>query len=301
MSLLLVVAVVAAAGYAVYRERHTFSTAYQQLGPGLLVASFFCGLAGVGVTWLGWRQVLLGLDVDLPWEAGARVFFVSQLGKYLPGSVWPALMQMEEGRAHGASRRTMLGANVITVALGCAMGLIVACVLLPLYDLEVLRSYWWVLLALPVLLVLLHPRTLPALLDRAFRLLRRPPLGERLDLRREVLASSWMLTSWILLGLEVGVLAGGLARGHGSVSVYLLSIGGMALAATAGLLFIPAPAGAGIRDVVLGLVLSTVMKAGTAVVVVITSRALLTAADLALAGLAATAHRLVAARSAASS
>jgi uncharacterized membrane protein YbhN (UPF0104 family) len=281
-----IVAIVAAgAVYAVYRDRHDFSTAYVRLGPGLIVLAFLSGLVGVIATYMSWRQILVGLGVNIPWKSGARVFFVSQLGKYVPGSVWSALMQMEAGKAHGASRRTMLGANAITIVIGCATGLVVACILLPIYDLNALTTYWWVMLALPVLLALLHPRALPAVIDRAFRLLHRPPLGEQVDFKREMLASGWFVLSWLALGLQVGILAAGSVKGHAIVPLLLLSVGGMALATTAGLLFVPAPAGAGIRDVVLALVLGTVMSTGSAVVVVVASRALLTLADVLVAAL----------------
>ena len=53
-----------------------------------------------------------------------------------------------------------------------------------------------------------------------------------------------------------------------------------------GVLFLPAPAGAGIRDVILVVVLGSVMSTGQALVVVVTSRVILIACDLALAGLA---------------
>lgn len=286
LGIVIIVSVAIGAAYAIYKERHDFSAAYDRLGPGLLAVGFLSGVVGVAVPFLSWRQILLGLNVDIPWKAGARVFFVSQLGKYVPGSVWSALMQMEAGRAHGASRRTMLGANIMTIVIGCATGLVVACALLPLYDLSLLSTYWWVFLALPVLLALLHPRALPATIDLAFRILKRPPLKEHVDFRREVTSACWFLVSWIALGLQVGILAAGSTKGHAVIPVLLLSVGGMALATTAGLLFVPAPAGAGIRDVVLGLVVGAVMPTGTAVVVVIASRALLTLSDLVLAALA---------------
>ena len=41
-------------------------------------------LAGVLATFLCWRAVLADLGGRLPVNAGARVFFVGQLGKYLP-------------------------------------------------------------------------------------------------------------------------------------------------------------------------------------------------------------------------
>ena len=222
----------------------------------------------------------------MPWRIGARAFFTSQLGKYLPGSVWPVLVQMEAGKARGASRRTMLAANLITVVLSCAVGLILAAALLPISDTHALSHYWWLLLVLPFLIALLHPRALPMVLDRVFALLHRPPLDERLPVRNTVRAAGWSVGSFIFQGLHIAILA--LTLGGGGFSTVLLCIGGMSLAVSAGVLFIPAPAGAGVRDVILTLVLRATLSGGQALAVVVASRALLIVADLALAAIAAT-------------
>jgi glycosyltransferase 2 family protein len=274
----------AGAFFAIYRDRHTFIDTIRHIGPEAVVVSALCGLAGVSCAYPTWKEVLTGLGVEIPWGPGGRVFFTSQLGKYVPGSVWPAVMQMEAGRARGANRRTMLGANLTAIVLSCSSGLIVAAVLLPLYDASALAHYWWGLLALPVLLVMLHPRALPALMDRVFLLLRRPPLGERLDARHEARAFAWSLLMWLGLGLHLAILAA--AATHWSASIVLLCIGGMALAVPLGILFIPAPAGVGVRDVILVLVLGSVMGSSQALAVVVASRAILIACDLTAAALA---------------
>jgi uncharacterized membrane protein YbhN (UPF0104 family) len=280
-----IVLVVAAAGYAIYRERHAFVDTLREMGAGALVLSLLFGMAGVAATFPMWREVLHGLGVDLPWGTAARVFFASQLGKYLPGSVWPVVMQMEAGRARGASRRTMLGANLITTVMNCCVGLAVACLLLPLFDAHALTKYWWALLALPPLLALLHPRALPAVLDRLFALLGRAPLGERLPVRSGLRASAWSLVSWVLLGAHLAVLCA--ALGRTGATVLVLCVGGMALAVVLGVLFIPAPAGAGIRDIVLKLVLAVILTtSGQALAVVVASRVLFILADLILAAVA---------------
>lgn len=281
---IVIIIVVVAAGIAVYRERHSFADTLRQVGAGSMILSLLAGLVGVAATYPMWREVLKGLGVSMPWGFGARVFFTSQLGKYLPGSVWPVVIQMEAGRSRGASRRTMLAANLITLVMNCAIGLILACLLLPLYDAHALRKYWWALLALPFLLALLHPRALPALLDRAFTLIHRPSLGERLDVRSGLRAAGWSLVSWVALGAHLTVLCA--ALGHGGLSAFVLCTGGMALAFSLGVLFIPAPAGAGVRDVVLTLVLSTMLTSGQALAVVVASRILLIVCDLLLAAAA---------------
>jgi hypothetical protein len=65
-----------------------------------------------------------------------------------------------------------------------------------------------------------------------------------------------------------------------------LCVGGMALAYAAGVLFIPAPAGVGPRDLVLGYVLVGVLTHGEILAVVLASRVILILVDLLLAAVA---------------
>ena len=157
----------AGAGYAVYGQRHEFVDSIHRVGLLLLGVSFLLGVVGVGLGVGLWRQVLSGLDVDLPWVSALRVYFTSQLGKYVPGSVWPVIMQMEAGRARGAARRSVLAANLISIVLSCTVGLVIAAVILPASNAHALRQYWWLPRRCRVLLLFLHPRAVPAVLDRA--------------------------------------------------------------------------------------------------------------------------------------
>lgn len=284
-----VAVVVAAAVVAIARDRHSFVQSLHDIGVWAVLASGIAGLLSISLTFLVWRAVLGGLGVELPLGPGSRVFFVSQLGKYLPGSVWPVLAQMEAGRSHGASRRTMLTANAVTLVLSCAVGLVLACVLLPLSDASALSRYWWLLIALPFLLALLHPRAIPMVVDKALALVGREPVHQQLPLRAILAASGWSVLSFLALGLHVAILTA--ALGGWSWSSVLLSTGGMALAICAGVLFLPAMAGAGIREIVLRVVLVPTLTAGQALAVVVVSRVLLTVVDLLLAAAASLARR----------
>jgi glycosyltransferase 2 family protein len=126
-------------------------------------------------------------------------------------------------------------------------------------------------------------------LDLAFALFRREPLGQRLHVRGTARASAWSLASFAAQGLHVAILA--LAIGGGGFSTVLLCTGGMALAVSAGVLFILAPAGAGVRDLLLALVLGAVLTSGESLAVVVASRVILIVADLALAAAAASTRR----------
>lgn len=138
----------------------------------------------------------------------------------------------------------------------------------------------------PLVVVVALPKTLPALLDRVLRMLHREPLGVTLDPGAALRSAGWSLLSWVFLGLHLTVLVA-YAGATPSVGLVLLCVGGVGLAVTAGVLFIPSPAGAGIREVALGFILGAVLGSGAVVVVVVASRVLLILVDAVLAGAAA--------------
>jgi uncharacterized membrane protein YbhN (UPF0104 family) len=283
LSWLLLLGVVVGVAVVVARNWQAFLDSIDKIGIGGVALSLAAGALGVVGNYLQWRCVLIGLEVRFPLVEGARVFFVSQLGKYLPGSLWPVVMQMEAGRRRGASRTTMLAANLITVLLSLCVGLVLAALLLPFSSPSALHKFWWALALLPLLVVLAHPRSFPFLLDRVLKVLRRAPLQVRMSGSATMTALGWSTLSWIAFGAHLGVLAA--AMGKPSLGLLALCIGGMGLAVSAGLLFLPAPAGAGMREVVLGVVLLSVLTSGQVVAVVVASRVIILLADLLLAGL----------------
>ena len=63
-----------------------------------LLAATLAVLAGHLATFLSWRALLTDLGFPLPLAGSLHIFFLGQLGKYLPGSIWPAVAQMDLGR-----------------------------------------------------------------------------------------------------------------------------------------------------------------------------------------------------------
>src|SRR4029079_12562578 len=105
-------------------QRDSIADTLRELGLGPVLLRGVFGLVGVAAVFPLCGDVLAGLGIRMPWISGALVFFISQLGKYVPGSIWPVIMQMEAGRARGGSRRTMLAANPLTLVLGWPVGVV---------------------------------------------------------------------------------------------------------------------------------------------------------------------------------
>ena len=277
-----VVAVVVALVLALVRRGRELADHLHELSVWSLGLASAAVLAALWCSMLAWRALLADVGSPLPLRAAARVFFLSQLGKYVPGSVWPVLAQMELGKEHHVPRSRSAAVGLINLALSVLAGLLVAVLSLPFTGREVLDRYWWGFAVIPVLAVGLVPRVANAVLAKLLTLARREP-PRPLSGRGLLTGLGWCALAWVLFGLQVAALAGSLGAGPVAVP---LSIGAFSLAWTIGFLVVVAPAGAGVREAALVVTLSPVLSSSEALLVALVSRALTTLGDAVTAGLA---------------
>ena len=268
--------------YAVATRWGEVSRHLQQIGWGrvalcvpLMLAGLFCGMRA-------WRAVLSGLGSPLPARASARVYFLGQLGKYVPGAVWPVLAQMELGRDHDVPRRRSAGALLIAIVVSLATGLVITGLTVPFVDSHRHPALWWLLVPVPLLAALLNPRVLWACLRRIPVARVSAALPPVLPGRAMAAAVAWAAAGWLFYGLHVAILAAAF-HAHSAATIVIAATGGYALAWAAGLIAFVLPAGAGARDVTLVLALSGVVATNPAIAVAVVSRAVTTVCDLALA------------------
>jgi glycosyltransferase 2 family protein len=277
VSTVLVLVVVAAFGWALHGQWDDIVEQLKRQHPAVVVAALLVALAGVFMSFLLWRGTLVVLGSSLPRRPAARLFFLTQLGKYLPGAVWPVLAQMRMGRDLGVPRQRMGLAFLLTLGLSTLVGILVGVAALPALLQAEGRVVLLGLLAVPVLLALLVPRVLNGLLERALRLLRRPGLEMPSSGRDMTRGVGWAIAFWIVYGGHVWVLAVGL--GADPWRTLPVAIGGFAIAFSLGPLLVVLPAGAGVREAVMVLLLHSVLSTSEATAVALTSRGILMATD----------------------
>ena len=270
--------------WAVYVQHDAVATGLRRVGPLTVLVALLTIIAGLVASLQTWRSLLASLGSPLPLTVAGRIFFIGQLGKYLPGSVWPVLMQTELAKAENVPRVRTATAAILAMGITLAAGLLAVIATLPLLTSGETAGYRWIVLAAPVLLIGLLPRIINPALGWLLRLAKRPPLEHPLTGRAVLVALVWALISWVLLCAHVWLLAVRLGAPPGRAA--LLAIGGFAFAWTAGFLVVFAPAGAGVREVILVATLTTVLDAGEATVIALVSRVLMSLADLIVAGLA---------------
>ncbi|WP_413451013.1 lysylphosphatidylglycerol synthase domain-containing protein [Georgenia phoenicis] len=267
--------------WAVSSQWDDVSSALASLSPGAIALALLVSLVYVVLTMLSWRAVLTDLGSPLAVKDASRVFFVSQVGKYLPGGVWNIVAAAEMGADHKIPRRRSVSVMVVSILVSIVTGLLLAVLAVVLGPEEIREQYGWVAWTLPVFVVVLAPPVLNRLLGLALRLVRRPPLEQPLTLGGVARSAGWALAGWVVAGVQVWLIATWLGM-EATLATAALSVGGYALAWIVGFLAIVVPAGVGVREAVLGALLAGQLGAGAVVVTVLLARVVLTAADLLL-------------------
>ena len=237
---------------------------------------------------VAWRATLHELGSAVPLGSAAHIYLVSQLGKYVPGSVWAGVAMVRLGEDVDVPRSRMAYSFVLSLAFSLLTGLSIGVPALIAYGGAYLPLAVTALVVLGV--VLLWPRLLNAILDRGLRLARRGRLERPLSGRGIARIVGLYLLAWVVGGLHLWLLSA--AVGADVTDAFIPSIAAYAVATTVGTLVVVTPAGAGVRDVLQVVILSPVTGAGAATAVAVLSRMTFTLLDVAGAGVAALVWRL---------
>ena len=287
LKIAVVVIAVAVGAYEIAKEWRDVHQALGQIG---LLASFEALLALLVMqvaTLRQWQSLLAGLGSPVRMTTAGRIFFIGQLGKYIPGSVWPILTQMELGARANIPRARSASASILTMIVSLAGGLLVAAGAIPFAHYN--PDYDLVFVLVPVILVGLYPRVLNPLLSLLFKITKREPLDQSVSLTMVAKALGWSLVAWLANGVQIWILADKLGAPIGRT--FAIALGGYAFAWCVGFVAIFDPAGAGIRDALLVATLAPVLAYQPTLAVALVSRAVNTVSDLLVAGIAVVGQR----------
>jgi glycosyltransferase 2 family protein len=249
----------------VSREWRQISAVAGHLTPdwvGLLAASL-CVVAGYAVLIAAWRMLLATWHSPLGFRDSARIWFVSSLGKYIPGKLWSVGAMAVLAKEAGASPVAATGSAVIMQLVNIAAGFVVIAVagagdLFIAYP--VLRSAAWITLAASALGLALGPRLLAWGVRTATTMVRRPAIALPDVPRRTLLVVFGAnVAAWVAYGLGFGLFWSALLGRGGGVSVAALAV--YTASYLLGFLAIFAPGGIGVREAVLAGLLITLRLA----------------------------------------
>lgn len=240
-------------------------------------------LAALVANMLSWRSMMSATGFRVRIAAASSIFFVGQLGKYIPGGVWSIAAQAELGRAHGLARTGSAVASLASMLVSMVTAALVGIVALLLGSANGLATFWWLIIVVVIGLVALTPPVLGRLIAVAMRLLRRPPQDVSLSWSGTIWSIVWSIVMWVAYGAQASFVLH--AFGADSAALFPVATGAYAVAWLVGFLVIIAPAGLGPREAVLLLLLGSVTTATGALALAVISRAFMTLGDVVLAGI----------------
>lgn len=235
---------------------------------GNAVAAVLVVLVGLGATGVLWVLLMASLDAHLPLIDGLGTFFVGQLGKYIPGSVWSIGAQAELARRHAVAARTTVGAGLLFLGYHVDTAVLLGAVTLLTGALDSPWPDWvsWVGLAVAVV------GLVPGLVRAAgTRVSGRTP---RIGWPQTALVVALMAVAWAAYAVALVLLSPGLPWSDAAAFG-----GAFAIAYAVGVVIVFAPAGVGAREAVFVLLLTPVTGVGPATALALLARVVHTVAD----------------------
>ncbi|MGQ0648812.1 MAG: lysylphosphatidylglycerol synthase domain-containing protein [Gemmatimonadaceae bacterium] len=276
----LATAAVGLAGLEIARQWGEFRESAVQLRVrwDTLALSGLCVLVAYAVLIDTWRRVVGAWGSRIGVGAATRIWFVSNLGRYLPGKVWQigamAVLAQQHGVPAVAATGSAIVVNLVNLLAGFGIVMLTGA---SLFDEPAVS---WGLAAALALAIAVTPKLLPTFARVAATVLRRPVDVPSLPASAIWLAAVGCSLAWVLYGVAFQLLAASvLGTVTGPVSAYIAAFTGSYLL---GYIALFSPGGLGVREGSLLIALDRLQlaSAGAAGVLALTSRLWLTVLEV---------------------
>jgi glycosyltransferase 2 family protein len=229
-------------------------------------------VASVGI----WGRALRQFDVRVPFPILARIWFLSNLSRYIPGKIWQFVGVAEMSHAAGVAVLTSITSLLMFMGFTLIAACVVGAALLPATG---PLGAWGVGLRLvaPLLLLLAHPRVINAAVRVASRITRRPLATWSGSWFDGLLLVGLCLAEWVGMGIAFTLFIGSLAPV--GLEVLPTATAAFALSFVAGFAVL-LPAGLGAKEGALAVLLSTIMPLPVAAAIAVASRVWTVLAEL---------------------
>ncbi|HID64532.1 MAG TPA: flippase-like domain-containing protein [Anaerolineae bacterium] len=164
-------------GWALYGNREEVKTYQWSFDYPLLALSLGVMLASLSLYAWQWRFSLQRLGAAVGFIKVLRIYFIGNLGRYIPGKVWQFLGWFYLFEREGVSPVQTLASIAVNQVIQNMTGLALAFVVLTgLHSTELKGRLLPFLIVIPLGLVVIQPSVLERLLNRGLRLFKREPV-----------------------------------------------------------------------------------------------------------------------------
>ncbi len=219
-----------------------------------LVASAMFALFLFAFRAFTWRKILKGFGYALPYAAAIRIWSISELARYLPGSILQVVGRVYLAKPYGVPGSIVSTSQVLELATFLLANTLVAvpCLLFAgarSAHLEQARIWYFVAMGLvPLLTIVLHPRVFYGITNRILARLGKPAIARRLSGAKLFGLLIWSIFGLLFQSLAILLLVKD-PLGLPWIKWWVVA-GAYCLAWIGGFLAIWAPGGLGVREFV---------------------------------------------------
>lgn len=255
-------------------KRTEVSEAFSHLNGFTLIASLLLGLSAMTLIGYLWTRMLVTKGHHAPPRSAMAWYFAGQLGKYVPGGIWPIVGRAELATRGGVPRSdayAATGLSMVTTYLAAALAICIGSLLSWSYPIAGIVG----LAALALGFMTFSNSTLRA---KVLSLLNRvsPRASALTEPRRLLVLTITHLPAWILMSLSTSVTATAFGADIGITHMLFITSASW----LAGFVVVGVPGGIGVRESVFTALAGTALNPGLAVSLALASRVVFIAVDL---------------------
>jgi glycosyltransferase 2 family protein len=236
--------------------------------PAWLVAGLACAALGMFAVAVPWRRALALVGIEAPLVACVTWYFVGEIGKYVPGGIWPVVGRAELARRGGHPRSGAYASVALSLGALYLADMLLVAALLPLRFLDDGNDALWLLVLLPIGLLALHHRPLGWMVELAERAMKRkltvriPPWSASLGLVLRY------IPAWLLIGTATWCVARAFDPGADWMTIAPAAM----FSWVVGFLLVPVPGGVGVREAAFVALVGGSVPAGIRATVAVVAR-----------------------------
>lgn len=256
-------------------KREQVGDAFAQLNGVTLIVSLLLGLSAMTLIGYVWTRMLVTRGHHAPPRSAMAWYFAGQLGKYVPGGIWPIVGRAELAVRGGVPRPdayAATGLSMVTTYLAAALAICIGSLASWTYpSVGILGIFGFALGFLAFANTTLR-RAVLAALSRVT-----PRATALTEPRRLLVLTLTQLPAWILMSLSTSVTASAFGADIGIAHMLFITSASW----LAGFVVVGVPGGIGVRESVFTALAGTALTPGVAVSLALASRVVFIAVDLA--------------------
>lgn len=229
----------------------------------LLIPSFIFMMGNFVVGALAFYHLLKGMGERTTFPTIFKVITIANLGAYIPGRIWTWVGLAVFTTRYGISKIAMGSSVVVNQLLTIISSLAFSSFLI--LAIPEFHEYWFSLAIIPIGLLIVHPRVLQYFVNIILKIFRRPPKQIELTYFTILKVFIILIISFLLEGLAFAFFVNAITPV--SLQGSLASMFSFPFARIVGYLSIIVPAGIGVRESVITLVLKGFLSVSIAVAV----------------------------------